>query len=94
MILELPAELEARLKADAIARGITPEIVVVETVSARYDEPNETPEQRRARIKGAIESVQNYFSQFPSVGDFIEEKHADIARENARLHGDSGGDES
>ena len=87
MILELPAELEARLKADARARGVAPEIVVVEAVSARY---GETPEQRRARIKAAIQNAQSYFSQFPSVGDFLEEKHADVERGNARGYGNFG----
>ena len=47
MILELPAELEARINADARALGVAPETVVVQAVSARY---GETPDQRRARI--------------------------------------------
>ena len=91
MILELPAELEARINADARTLGISPETVVVQAVSARYDE---TSEQRRARVQSAIEGAQDYFSQFPAVGDFLAEKHADVARENARLHGDPNGEQS
>ena len=87
MTLELPDELEARLKADARARGVAPETAVVEAVNARY---GETKEQRRARIKAAIDEAQSHFAQFPPVGDFLEEKRADVARENARGYGDFG----
>ena len=38
MILELPDHLEARLQADGRARGVAPEVVIVEAVSARYGE--------------------------------------------------------
>lgn len=91
LILELPAEIEERIKADARARGITPEAIALEKMSALY---GETPEQRRLRIQIAIKEAQSYFSQFPPVGDFLEEKHADVARENARSYSNDNGDNS
>lgn len=38
LILELPAEIEARLKADAKARGVTPEALAIEILNACLDE--------------------------------------------------------
>lgn len=91
MILELPAHVEARLNDEARLRGVAPAVLVAEKMSALYEE---TPQQRRLRIKNAIEDAQSYFSQFPPVGDLLEEKHADVARENARSYGEHGGDNS
>lgn len=84
LTLELPADLEAQISTEARARGVAPEVIALEKMSARHDE---TPEDKRLRIKSAIEEAQNYFSQFPTVGGFLEEKHADTARENARSYG-------
>ena len=74
MILELPAELEARLKADAHARGVAPEIVVVEVVSARYAEQTNADEQRR---QAALAGLGMFAGQGHSVDEFLAERHAE-----------------
>ena len=74
MILELPAELEARLKADAHARGVAPEIVVVEAVSARYAEQNDADDQRR---QAALAGLGMFAGRGRSVDEFLTERHAE-----------------
>ena len=83
MILELPAELEARLKADARARGVAPEIVVVEAVSARY---GESKSERLKRIRAARGSLKRATGEHGyGVAGFLAEKRADIERDEAKL---------
>ncbi len=84
LILELPADVEAQLRAEAQARGVTPEAVVLESVSAKYEKA-ETKAERRARITRLLEESRRQLEPLAfSLDDFLAEKHEDIARENAK----------
>ncbi len=90
MILELPAELEARLQADARARGVAPEIVVVEAVSARYSEQTNADEQRR---QAALAGLGMFAGRGRSVDEFLAERHAEGQAEYEKWSAQRLGDE-
>ncbi len=78
MILELPAELEERIKADASALGVSPEMVVVEKMSALY---NKNKKERLARIREARGFLKRATGENGfGVEGFLAEKRADAER--------------
>ena len=73
LILELPAEIEARINADARARGVAPEIIVIEKVSALYHEDDANEKRRRAALSG----LGMFAGYGRSVDEFLAERHAE-----------------
>lgn len=78
--LELSPQLEARLRAEAEARGVAPETLALETISRRYEVPLSAEERReifkslRGRVKGA----------HPTVDEFLAERSAEGRQEAKR----------
>lgn len=72
LILELPIEIEARLKAEARALGIAPEMLALETMRARYEE-NADNKRREAAAAG----LGMFAGRGRSVDEFLAERHAE-----------------
>lgn len=72
LILELPAEIEARLNAEAQARGITPEAIAIEKMSAFYKE-----DANSKRRQAALTGLGMFAGRGRSVDEFLSERHAE-----------------
>lgn len=72
LILELPVEIEARLKAEARARGIAPEMLALEKMSAFYEE-----DANSKRRQAALTGLGMFARRGRSVDEFLAERHAE-----------------
>lgn len=72
MILELPAHVEARLEAEARARGLAPEMLVIEKMSALYEE-----DANSKRRQAAIAGLGMFAGHGRSVDEFLAERYAE-----------------
>lgn len=80
LILELPEDLEARLRTAAEERGLN-EADAVRFLLDRTLPPAESPRQTKS-------AFGKYAGAGPTVDEFLREKHAETAREEASWSND------
>lgn len=71
--LELPPELETRLRADAANRGVAIEALVLNTLQDRYEFPV-SPNERRALVKSLRGKARG---THPTTEEFLAERSAE-----------------
>jgi hypothetical protein len=85
LVLDLPAEIESRLQAEATARGVSVEVVAIERLGQSRSATTNNREQEKARRMAALEAGQKALAHIPfDMDEFLAEKHAEIERDNAK----------
>lgn len=91
LVLEIPADIEERLKAEAQALGVTAEARAAQLVVDKYTQSGshiaENKEERRQRRHEAIRQARGALTSLPFSIDHLEEKRAEIALEDTRAYG-------
>jgi hypothetical protein len=81
-LLNLPPQTEARLEAEALRRGVSADDLACEVLTQWAAQAPKTNAERKAALRAARGSI----AHLPlSVDKFLEEKHADIERENKEV---------
>ena len=82
LVLELPTEIESRLRAIADGRGESLEALALESLSQLAQQsPSDAAKQREKR-RAAVNAAYGSLSHLPLGFDYLDEKHADVEREN------------
>lgn len=79
LTLEISSELEARVRDEAAALGVTPEAATLEAVRARFAVRRETDETRRRALIRSLRGRAK--GSGPTVDEFLAERSAEARAE-------------
>ena len=82
LILELPHEIESRLRAIADGRGESLEALALESLSQLAAQTSDEIEKQREQRRDAVNVAYGSLAHLPVGFDFLAEKRAETEREN------------
>ena len=82
LVLELPTEIESRLRAIAAGRGESLEALALESLSRLAAQSPTDAAKQRNRRRAAVDAAYGSLSHLPMIFDHLDEKHAEVEREN------------
>ena len=85
LILELPGEIESRLRAIADGRGESLEALALESLSQLARQSSDEMAKQREQRRDAVNAAYGSLAHLPLGFDFLTEKRAETERENGAL---------
>ena len=82
LILELPREIESRLRAIADGRGESLEALALESLSQLAAQTSNEMAKQREQRRDAVNAAYGSLAHLPLGFDFLAEKHVEVEHEN------------